>query len=192
MWLIIRTLLTDHFKAFDCLPHELIIVKLKVYGFSLPALRLIQDFLSNRQQRTKINNACSSWEEVLFGVTQSSLLGLILLSIFLGDLFLTIDENKFASYAKDNTIYRANNTIEDVALSLQEFSKNLFKWFSDNEMQGDSENCHLILTTDEPAKMQVGESLIKGTKSKKLLGVKIDSKFTFDKRIKIICEKGTN
>ena len=59
-------------------------------------------------------------------------------------------------------------------------------------MQGDSRKCHLILTTNEPAEMQVGESLIKGTKSEKLLGVKIDSKFTFDKHIITICEKGTN
>ena len=36
------------------------------------------------------------------------------------------------------------------------------------------------------------ESLIKGAKSVKLLGVKIDSKFAFDKHIKTICEKGTN
>ena len=120
------------------------------------------------------------------------MLGLILLCIFLSDLFLTIDETKFANYAKDNTLYHAGNTIEGVILSLQESSKNLFKWFSDNEMQRDSRKCHLILTTNEPAEMQVGELLIKGTKSEKLLGVRIDSKFEFDKPIKTICEKGTN
>ena len=120
------------------------------------------------------------------------MLGLILLCIFLSDLFLTIDETKFANYAKDNTLYHAGNTIEDVILSLQDSSKNLFKWFSDNEMQRDSRKCHLILTTNEPAEMQVGELLIKGTKSEKLLGVRIDSKFEFDKPIKTICEKGTN
>ena len=120
------------------------------------------------------------------------MLGLILLCIFLSDLFLTIDETKFANYAKDNTLYHAGNTIEDVILSLQESSKNLFKWFSDNEMQRDSRKCHLILTTNEPAEMQVGELLIKGTKSEKLLGVRIDSKFEFDKPIKTICQKGTN
>ena len=89
-------------------------------------------------------------------------------------------------------MYHSGNTIKDVILSLQESSKNLFKWFSEHKMQGDSRKCHLILTTNEPAEMQVGESLIKGTKSEKLLGVKIDSKFTFDKHIKTICEKGTN
>ena len=47
-------LLTELSKAFDCLDHELLIAKLNAYGLSLPALRLIHDYLSNRKQRTKI------------------------------------------------------------------------------------------------------------------------------------------
>ena len=47
-------LLTD-IKAFDCLHHELLIAKLNAYGFSLPALKLVHDYLSNRKQRTKLN-----------------------------------------------------------------------------------------------------------------------------------------
>ena len=45
-------LLADLSKAFDCLNHELLIAKLNVYGFSLPALKLVHDYLSNRKQRT--------------------------------------------------------------------------------------------------------------------------------------------
>ena len=48
-------LLTDFSKTFDCLSHELLIAKLHAYGFDLPALKLIQSYLSNRKQRTKIN-----------------------------------------------------------------------------------------------------------------------------------------
>ena len=59
--------LTDLSKAFDCLPHELLIAKLHSYGFSLNALRLIHSYLSNWRQRTKINESYSSWEEILFG-----------------------------------------------------------------------------------------------------------------------------
>ena len=43
-------LLTDFSKAFDCLPHGLIITKLNAYGFSLPALDLIQNYLVNRKR----------------------------------------------------------------------------------------------------------------------------------------------
>ena len=55
-------LLTDLSKAFDCLSHELLIAKLHAYDFELSALKLIQSYLSNRKQRTKINATYSSWE----------------------------------------------------------------------------------------------------------------------------------
>ena len=44
----------------------------------------------------------------------------------LSDLFLIIDEIKFARYVNDNSLYDAGNTVEDVILSLQESSENLF------------------------------------------------------------------
>ena len=47
---VFGALLTDLSKAFDCLNHELLTAKLNAYGFSLPALRLINDYLSNRKQ----------------------------------------------------------------------------------------------------------------------------------------------
>ena len=52
-------LFTNFSKAFDCLPHDLIIAKLNAYGFSLSAARLMQSYLCNRKQRTKINTAYS-------------------------------------------------------------------------------------------------------------------------------------
>ena len=158
----------------------------------LPALKLIHDYLSNRQQRTNINHDFSSWGEVLFGVPQGCVLGPILFNIFLSDLFLVMKETEFTSYADDNTLHDASNTIEDVISSLQESPEKLFKWFSDNQMQGNSGKCHLILSTSEPAQIQIGESLIESTNCEKLLGVKIDSKLSFDKHIKTICKKASN
>ena len=89
-------LLTDLSKAFDCLSHELLIAKLHAYGFDLPALKLIQSYLSNRKQRTKINATYSSWEEILFGVPQGSILSPSLFNIFLCDLFWMVCEPDFA------------------------------------------------------------------------------------------------
>ena len=53
-------LLTDLFKAFDCLDHKLLIAKRNLYGFTLPALKLVHYYLSQRKQRTKVNNAYNS------------------------------------------------------------------------------------------------------------------------------------
>ena len=79
---VFGALLTDLSKAFDCLPHELIIAKLYAYGFNLPALKLMHSYLSHRKQRTKVNHAYSSREEILFGVPQGSILGLFYLKSF--------------------------------------------------------------------------------------------------------------
>ena len=186
---VFGALLSDLSKAFDCLSHELLIAKLNAYGFSLSALKLIQNYLSCRKQRTKINNFYSSWEEILFGVPQGSILGPILFNIFLCDLFLIMEDFDFASYADDNTIYKVGDNIDDVISSLQELSKKLFQWFSDNQMKGNTEKCHLIVSTKEPTEIQVGESIIKSSNSEKLLGIKIDYQLNFDNHIKDLCRK---
>ena len=60
-------LLTNLPKAFDCLSHDLLIAKLNAYGFSLPALRLVQSYLTKRKQKTKLNSEFRSWEETVWG-----------------------------------------------------------------------------------------------------------------------------
>ena len=57
-------LLTDLSKAFDCLSHDLLIAKLHAYGFDILALRLLHNYLTNRNQRVKIDSTFSSWEEM--------------------------------------------------------------------------------------------------------------------------------
>ena len=52
---VLGALLTDLSKAFDCIPHDLIIAKLEAYGFQMDALKLMYDYLSNRKQRVKMN-----------------------------------------------------------------------------------------------------------------------------------------
>ena len=73
---------------------------------------------------------------------QSPVLGPILFSIFLIDLFLVMKETEFTSYADDSTLCDSVNTIEDITSFLQKLSKKLFKWFFDNQMQESSGKCN--------------------------------------------------
>ena len=97
-------LLTDLYKAFDCLPHDLIIAKLHAYGFDKASLRFIHRYLTNRYQKVKINNFYSVWS-IKHGVPQVSILGPILFNIFLSDMFVMVDDIDTESYADDNTPY---------------------------------------------------------------------------------------
>ena len=98
-------ILMDLSKAFDTLNHELLITKLNAYGFSHDSLRLLYSYLSNRWQRTKINNTYSSWSEILLGIPQGSILGPLLFNIYLNDLFFINIESDLCSFADDNTLH---------------------------------------------------------------------------------------
>ena len=63
--------LTDLSKAFDCLPHDLMITKLHAYGFDTP---LLNSYLIERYQRVKLNNSFSEYHLIKYGVPQGSIL----------------------------------------------------------------------------------------------------------------------
>ena len=131
-------------------------------------------------------------EDILFDVPQGSILGSILFNLFLSDLFLGISDTDFSSYVDDNTIYYSGYSIDEVISSLQESAEKLFQWFSHNQMKGNTNKCHLIVSTDEPIEIRVGESLIKSSTCKKLFGVKTDNKLNFDTHVKGLCKKANN
>ena len=85
----------------------------------LTALRLIHDYLSLRKQRTRVNYSYSEWLAVMFGVTQGSVLGLLLFNIFLADLFLIHSDIDTANFADDNTPYLSAENVEDAIKSLE-------------------------------------------------------------------------
>ena len=73
-------LLTDLSKAFDCILNDLSMAKLAASGFDCLSPRIIE-FLSKRQQRTKISNVFSRYFKTLYGVPQESILGHLLFVI---------------------------------------------------------------------------------------------------------------
>ena len=112
-------LLTDLSKAFDCLPHELLIAKLDAYGFDKSSLKLLHSYPSNRKQRLKINDTYSSWSEILFGVPQGSILGPLLFNIFICDIFYFLEGFDIANHADDSTPYCAGKSAESVVNNLE-------------------------------------------------------------------------
>ena len=72
----------DLSKAFDCVPHDLLIAKMHAYGFDRDTLILMFSYLKGRKQGVKVNNEIHSFMTLVSGVPQGSILGPILLNLF--------------------------------------------------------------------------------------------------------------
>ena len=132
---VCAALLTDLSKAFDCLPHNLLLAKLNAYGIDLSAVGFIKDYLSKRKQKVKISNVFSNWTEILYGVPQGSILGPLLFNIFLCDLFFFLPGIDIMSYADDNTLYSLGESEEQVINEVKKAAEKLYLWFQNNHMK---------------------------------------------------------
>ena len=101
-------ILMDLSKAFDTISHELLIAKLYAYRFLNDALKLINSYMSDRWQITKIDKSFSSWSTLLKGVPQGTVLGPILFSLCLNDLLCLLNCN-ICNFADDTTPYVYDN-----------------------------------------------------------------------------------
>ena len=184
-------LLTDLSKAFDCLPHELLIAKLDAYGFDKSSLKLIHSYLLNRNQRLKINDRYSSWNEILFRVPQGSILGPLLFNIFICDMFYFLQDFDIANYADDSAPYCEDKSAQFVVNNLKQLPTILFKWLNNSYMKVNTGKSHLLPSGNSRATATTDNSYIESEDEQVLLSITIDSNLTFENHINSICKKAS-
>ena len=123
----------DLSKAFDCIPHDLLIAKLHAYGLDEDALLvLVYSYLKRRKQCVRINNTYSSFQEVISGVPQGSVLGPILFNFYINDLFLFIKLATLHNYADDNTLAYFSKSMPDLVNTLEKETGVALSWLENN------------------------------------------------------------
>ena len=96
--------------------HDLFIEKI-AFGIENDFLKLLWNYSKYRWQRTKLKFTYSSWSELLHGVPQGSILGPLLVNVYINDLFYNIAQPDICNFADDTTPHASGYELKDVLLS---------------------------------------------------------------------------
>ena len=111
--------------------------KLRAYGFSEHALKLLRSYFTERKNRVRIGKETTSeWKDVNWGCPQGSTFGPLLWNIFQNDLSFTVSNCPLSMYADDHQLYAIGRQIQDVERKLNDEGNNVSNWYSTNTLQG--------------------------------------------------------
>ena len=134
----------DFSKAFDKVPHQLLLHKLQKYGFWSPLHQWFASYLTGRTQRVALEGQYSDWLNVASGVPQGSILGPLFFILYINDLpeYIT-PPTEMALYADESKLYRVIKSDDDVA-KLQTDLNSLHLWSSRWCMKFNTDKCKAV------------------------------------------------
>ena len=100
----------DFQKAFDKVPHQRLILKLKSHCLGNSIINWIEKWLTNRRQRVVVDGEVSSWKLVLSGLPQGSVIGPILFLVYIDELEEGVT-CKILKFADDTKLFRKTKDI---------------------------------------------------------------------------------
>ena len=187
----VGAVLKDVSKAFQSIPHNLLIAKIHAYGFPIDAVTCFYSYLKRRKQNVRINNIHSVFQVLLPGIPQGSIL---LFNTFINDLYHWISKTDLLNFADDNTTSADENTIEKLISTLEQNSVDAIDWFKINEMIVNPDKLQAIVVKKncrmkDSYALNIKSQTINSENCVKLLRIEIDNTLSFDKHISNLWKK---
>ena len=180
----------DFQKAFDKVPHQRLILKLKSHGMGNSIINWIEQWLKDRRQRVVVDGEVSSWKPVLSGVPQGSVLGPILFLIYINDLEEGVTGN-ILKFADDTKLFRKVKEIGDKK-KLQDDIDKLVKWSEKWQMSFNFGKCKCLHTGsgNTGVNYEMGGTILSKTVKEKDLGVTMNANMKVSEQCRIAASKG--
>jgi hypothetical protein len=145
---IVDCVFFDFQKAFDTVPHHLLISRLSSVGIRGNALNWIRDFLTNRSQKVRVAQIMSDCLPVTSGVIQGSVLGPTLFNIFVNDIDKALKFCPILKYADDARIFLSSIKNErdsrQLHCNIQSDIDNFVVWSEESEMSLNVNKCFAV------------------------------------------------
>ena len=133
------SIFVDFKKAFDCMNHQNLLLKLRNIGFGNKSLKWFSNYISNRTQINIVNGYKSEYLPVTW-VPHGSILGPLLFPVFVNDLPSSFHHCQSRQYADDTVIYSSHQSLPTLANYLQLDLTSLLHWCKTNQMHINTQN----------------------------------------------------
>ena len=166
-------------KAFDTVPHHLLLSKLQVLGFCPVFLLLFESYLSDRLQCVKVNEIFSSFCNVTSGVPQGSVIGPLLFLLFINDMPNVISHGSYFLYADDLKIFTCCESQR-----IQQDLNALQQWSVSNGLNFHPSKCEILsFNFDRSQVLKLGETELDYIDYIEDLGFTISSNLSWQRHI---------
>ena len=190
---IIMTFL-DLKKAFDSLPHDILIQKLQFFGICGTPLKLFENYLIGRKQFVHNDHCNSALMDITYGVPQGSIIGPILFLSFINDLIYCAPALKHILYVDDTTLYTSSRNALEAYDTMNQQLVFIGEWTRANGLTlHTAKCCYMMLSRQQPPDVvpiiSLNNQILEKVVSVKFLGIMIDHKIKWTLQTQQISNK---